>query len=313
VKPGPIVAGPAVNAVAPNAGSIAGGTVVTLTGTNFQVGATVSFGGSMCSNVTVLRTTSITCTTPAHAAAVVSVTVANLDGGVATLASAFTYTSSPPATFLVVSPSTVTFPDTIVGTPSLPSQIITLTNNGNDAVQLESFSGTLDFPTQTAFNGLTCQRGGSVGPHASCTFSVNFNPQTVGPLSFTVVVTTNVGTLSVPLFGTAVTPILSFSPRPLFMETPLGTISPPALITLTNTSTATVQITSIVSDASRNFTMIGLPSCYNAGQYLPVSPGGTCTFSVTFTPSFVGTGSANAIVRTDRGGEFHLLMIGTGR
>jgi len=36
-----------VTAVSPNAGSLGGGTTVTLTGTNFTTGATVSFGGTL--------------------------------------------------------------------------------------------------------------------------------------------------------------------------------------------------------------------------------------------------------------------------
>src|SRR5439155_4325295 len=48
---------PAVTAVSPTGGPIAGGTAVTITGTNFITGATVSFGGTAGTAVTVVSAT----------------------------------------------------------------------------------------------------------------------------------------------------------------------------------------------------------------------------------------------------------------
>ena len=56
---------PAVTALSPTSGTTAGGTTVTLTGTGFISGATVSFGGAAGSNVVVGSSTSITVTSPA--------------------------------------------------------------------------------------------------------------------------------------------------------------------------------------------------------------------------------------------------------
>src|SRR6185503_18517008 len=55
---------PAVNTVSPASGPAAGGTSVTITGTSFANGATVTFGGSAATNVNVAGSTSITATTP---------------------------------------------------------------------------------------------------------------------------------------------------------------------------------------------------------------------------------------------------------
>ena len=60
------VAPPAVTTVSPSSGPSAGGTAVTLTGTDFTTGATVTFGGVAATNVIVASATSITLTTPAH-------------------------------------------------------------------------------------------------------------------------------------------------------------------------------------------------------------------------------------------------------
>ena len=92
VGPAPVVTG-----VSPNSDNIAGGTVVTITGTGFQPAATVTFGGAPATNVTVVNATTITATTPAHAAGVVNVVVTNFDGQSGTLGDGFTYTNVPPS------------------------------------------------------------------------------------------------------------------------------------------------------------------------------------------------------------------------
>ena len=50
----------------------AGGTPVTVSGTGFLAGATLSLGGTAASNVVVSNSTTITATTPAHAAGAVN-------------------------------------------------------------------------------------------------------------------------------------------------------------------------------------------------------------------------------------------------
>ena len=82
---------PTINSISPQSGSTAGGTAVTLNGTNFLSGATVTIGGAPASGVTVVNSSSITATTPANTAGTVNVTVTNPDGQSATLAG----TSSP--------------------------------------------------------------------------------------------------------------------------------------------------------------------------------------------------------------------------
>lgn len=96
-----------ISSVAPNSGSTSGGTRITITGTNFASGATVSVGGSSATNVTVVNSTTITATTPARAAGTVNVVVTNPDGTSATANNAFTYADPQPVppTITQVSPS----------------------------------------------------------------------------------------------------------------------------------------------------------------------------------------------------------------
>jgi len=85
---------PRVALITPNSGTTNGGNGVTITGTGFLSGATVSFGGTAATGVTVVNSTSITATTPVHAAGAVSVVVTNTGNQSGTLANGYTYTSS---------------------------------------------------------------------------------------------------------------------------------------------------------------------------------------------------------------------------
>jgi hypothetical protein len=84
---------PSVTSVAPPSGTTAGGTPVTITGTGFLAGATVTLGGTAATGVSVGSSTSITATTPAHTAGAVSVVVKNTDNQTGTLSGGYTYTS----------------------------------------------------------------------------------------------------------------------------------------------------------------------------------------------------------------------------
>jgi len=97
---------PTVSAISPRSGTTAGGTSATITGTAFQSGASVTFGGAAATNITVVSSTSITATTAAHAAGAVNVVVTNTDGQSATLANGYTYVSpNPPPTVSSVTPN----------------------------------------------------------------------------------------------------------------------------------------------------------------------------------------------------------------
>jgi hypothetical protein len=80
-----------VTGVVPPVGRAAGGTNVTISGSGFQSGATVTFGGAAATNVVVVSATSITATTPAHAVGTVNVAVTNPDSSSGTANGAFTY------------------------------------------------------------------------------------------------------------------------------------------------------------------------------------------------------------------------------
>jgi IPT/TIG domain len=86
----PTSTAPRISSVTPNAGSTAGGTMVTISGSNFAAGATVTIGGATASDVTVVNATTITAAVPAHGAGVTDVVVV-VGGQTASLPAAFIY------------------------------------------------------------------------------------------------------------------------------------------------------------------------------------------------------------------------------
>jgi hypothetical protein len=75
---------------------VTGGAVVTITGTDFKEGATVSFGATAATAVVFNSATSLTATAPAGEAGTVAITVANPDEQSSVLDAAFTYKEIPP-------------------------------------------------------------------------------------------------------------------------------------------------------------------------------------------------------------------------
>ena len=73
----------------------AGGETITLNGSNFQSGATVTIGGTSATSVTVVSTTSITFVTPAKTAGDYDVVVANSNGLSATKTNGISYNGTP--------------------------------------------------------------------------------------------------------------------------------------------------------------------------------------------------------------------------
>lgn len=123
---------PTITGVAPSTGSPSGGTAITITGTDFVTGATVTVGGAACTSVVVVSATSITCTTPAGTEGSADVVVTNADTGTDTEVGGFTYAISTP-TITDVSPAAgATFggtPITITGTDFYPNAAVTVGGN----------------------------------------------------------------------------------------------------------------------------------------------------------------------------------------
>ena len=79
-----------VSSISPISGPAAGGTTVTVTGTGFTGANSVTIGGTVVNNITVVNNTTITFLTPQHSAGTAQVVV-NGDGGDSTQVAIFTY------------------------------------------------------------------------------------------------------------------------------------------------------------------------------------------------------------------------------
>ncbi len=164
---------PTITSITPNIGPIAGGTAVTLTGTGFFLGASttpnvgpitggtdtgffsgaivVSIGGSLCSSVTLLSSTTLTCVTgAASVAGISSVIVTNPDNQLATQLNGFIYQGTPP-TLTQIAPTSGSnsgsTPVTLTGTGFLTGAYATIDGlNCNSLVVVSSTTITCITP-----------------------------------------------------------------------------------------------------------------------------------------------------------------------
>lgn len=84
---------PKITSLTPSSGSVAGGTTVTVTGTNFSTATAVSFGEVNTSQFNIVSNTQITAVSPARSAGAVNLSVVTPSG---TASSSFTYINLPP-------------------------------------------------------------------------------------------------------------------------------------------------------------------------------------------------------------------------
>ena len=184
-----------------------------------------------------------------------------------------------------VSPISLAFGDQGTGTTSSP-QTITLTNVGTSTLNIQSisFTGSSNFAE-------TDNCGGGVAAGSSCSIMVTFSPTSKGLKQARLIVKyQGLGSPAVvPVSGTGVNPpTVSLSPASLSFPTELiGTASLPQTVTLTNTGTLTVGISSITTDGAFTETN-NCPSSLLGGYF--------CQVQVQFKP-------------TERGSDFGKLLV----
>jgi len=91
-------AAPTVTACTPNTSPLAGLVSVTLTGTAFVSGCTVTVGGAAATAVVFVSATSLTCTVPAGTAGAKNIVVTNPDAQIGTFTNGYTYVAAPTVT-----------------------------------------------------------------------------------------------------------------------------------------------------------------------------------------------------------------------
>jgi len=186
---------------------------------------------------------------------------------------------------VVVSPSSLSFSNQVIGTTSA-SQTVTLTNNQSTALGIAgiAFSGTNSSDFAETDNCV-----GSVAAGVNCSINVTFTPAALGSRAGSLEIANNISgnPLSIPLTGTgvAVSRIAGLSTGGLtFTNQMVGLTSPSQGITLNNTGNSTLTISGLAISGTNASEFAETDNCVGS-----VAAGAACTINVTFSPTATGT------------------------
>ena len=197
------------------------------------------------------------------------------------------------------SPGSLTF-STAVNTTAT-AQVITVTNSGTAPL-----TGPTASITGSSFNISATTCTGSLAVNATCTVSVTFSPLSATTVTATLSLADNAGNSpqTVSLSGTGTAPSASAGPSSLtFSSTAVGSTAAAQIVTLNNSGSAALAITSATTSAQ--FAI----SANTCGASLPANS--TCTYSVTFTPTAAGTQTGSLTI-VDAVGTQTVSLSGTG-
>lgn len=204
--------------------------------------------------------------------------------------------TSPSA--LSLSTKSLNFPTQLVGTAT-KSQSVTLTNNGSGAITIASIVSSGDFV-------VTNNCGKSIGADSVCTLNVTFHPSAGGARTGAITITDSdpSSPQTVSLAGTGTFVKISQAGVTFSAVVVVGKTSAAQSITLTNTATTGISVSSVV--ASGDFAQTN--TCGGG-----IGAGASCTVTVTFSPtnSGVRTGAVT-FTDTDPGSPQTLPLTGTG-
>jgi hypothetical protein len=202
----------------------------------------------------------------------------------------------------VLSPASVTFPEEVIG--SSTSQQVTLTNVGTAPLTIDSIIITGDY-SQTNTCPLAANSA-TLAVAANCTITVTFMPRATGTRTGQLTVTDNESPSShvVNLTGGSSSGVASLSSASLtFGSQQVATTSAPQSVTLKNTGTTPLNISSIV--AAGDFSQTN--TCGTS-----VAAGASCSISVTFTPTAIGSRTGTVMISdTDPTGTQVISLSGT--
>ena len=212
-----------------------------------------------------------------------------------------------PTVALSISPASLTFTSTGVGATTA-SKVVTVTNKSTGTITINSVVATANY---SAVGSGSAPCGGLLAKSAKCTLSVTFTPSNTGSIKGAVAIAdSGAGSPQiVGLSGTGAVPVTLAPASLTFSAQTVGTISAPQTVTLTNSSGATLTISSIVASGDFNAAPSGGSPCGAT-----VAAGAACTFSVTFAPNIKGaiTG-ASTVVHNAPLGPAVIKLTGTGQ
>jgi len=179
-------------------------------------------------------------------------------------------------------PTSLSFGTQQVGTTSA-TQTVNLQNAGGSSVALTSVTVSAPFKKVSS----TC--GSSLAAGGSCVTTVSFAPTVAGSATGSVAAVDGAGTQTATLNGTGVsaaTDTLSTTSL-TFPLTAIGQISTPQVVQITNSGG--LPLTGIGVSVAGDFAAVS-----NCGSQL--GPGGSCSVSVTFSPTLAATESGTLTI-----------------
>lgn len=199
---------------------------------------------------------------------------------------------------VTLSSVSLNFGDIQVGVKSSPI-VVTVTNNQTVALNITGISTGGGVFTQTN----TC--GQSLAPNGgTCTISVYFTPSATGTATGTLIVTDGASNSpqTASLTGIGATSAITLSPGTLaFGNQVLSLASAGQAITVTNSGFVNLTINSVV--ASGGYSQTG--NCSGA----TLTPGQTCTITVTFAPTIIGSMPGAITVNDTAVGAPHVVSL----
>ncbi|MFB3920470.1 MAG: beta strand repeat-containing protein [Terriglobia bacterium] len=204
-----------------------------------------------------------------------------------------------------LSVTSLNFGDIVAGFTS-PSQAVTLTNRGDVLLNITGIDTSGDY-AQTDDCGAVPT---TLAAGASCTFTVTFTPTGTGTRDGALTITDDAygSPHVVNLTGTGSSQaIVGLLPGTLaFGSQRVGTTSAVKAVTLTNSGTGALDITSIVTTTDYN--VDGTSTCGAT-----VAAGANCVVNVTFSPTVLGVNSGTLTITDDAAGSPRVVTLsGTG-
>jgi len=246
---------------------------VNLTASGLPSGVTAAF-------VPNPTTSTSTLTLTASATAALGPATITIKGTSGTLSESTTLslTVNPSGAVASLSPTSLTFPNTVVGVTSLP-KIVTLTNTGAVTLSITSITTSGDFGQIASLK--PC--GSTLAAGKSCQIKVTFTPTQLGLRAGTLTLTDSASNSpqTVPLSGTGTAQATLTPATRVYPTQKVGTSSPAKVFTLSNKQN--VALTSIAISTTGDFSV----SATTCGTSLVGKS--TCTISVEFTPTATGT------------------------
>jgi hypothetical protein len=173
------------------------------------------------------------------------------------------------------------------------SHFVTLTNTGDVPLPFDGLS--LDGGDAGEFDGDPGTCGDEIAPHDSCQVGAVFHPSSRGAHSTTLIVNygSTGGSQRITLTGAGQGPaIATLSATTItFPGQPVGVISAPQYITLTNTGDVPMSFSGIAAGGIDPADFSGLTYCAAT-----IAPGDSCRLGGTFTPGATGARSATFYV-----------------